>query len=39
LYSAYYRKKNIGATVKKLGIKNYYKPNNWAKIDIENNFS
>jgi len=33
LYSAYYKKKNIGATIKKLTIKNYYKPNNWAKRD------
>ena len=25
LYSAYYKKKNIGATVKKINNKNYYK--------------
>jgi len=33
LYSIYYRKKNIGATVKKLRIKNTIKPNSSAKID------
>jgi len=33
LCSAYYRKKNIGATVKKVKLKNHYKPNNWTKID------
>jgi len=31
LYSAYYKKKNIGATIKNITIKITIKPSNWAK--------
>ena len=33
LYSAYYRKKEHRCYSKKVKNKNYYKPNNWEKID------
>jgi len=31
LYSAYYKKKNIGGTIKNITIKITIKPSNWAK--------